>query len=208
MIQITRNRTPGLRTAVLLAVCGVSLWAQTPATAGTYRPLDSSERWKHYHGDTWRSGGFYGAVIATAIDAQLERNPPEWRRDAAGFGERIASWIGVFGIQEGIHHGGAAILGYDPGYLDCQCRGFLRRFGHAVQWSLVTKNSSGQRRPDLPAIAGAYGSGILATSWYPARYRPLSDGVRAGNEQMIFVVGINVVKEFAPELKQALRLGH
>ena len=209
---IAQHRTLGLRTAVLFAACGVSLYAQSgaanPPAPGNYQPLDSTGRWRHYLDDTWRSGGYYVAAVATAIDAQLERNPPEWRRDAAGFGARTASWIGVFGIQESIHHGGAAVLGYDPRYLPCQCRGFLRRSAHAVQWSLVTKNSSGQTRPDLPAIAGAYGSGILSTSWYPARYRPLSDGVRVGNEQMIFVVGINVIKEFAPELKRALRLRH
>ena len=53
---ITRHRTPGLRSAVLLAACGNSLWAQTgganPSTAGRYQPLDSTGRWQQYLDDT------------------------------------------------------------------------------------------------------------------------------------------------------------
>lgn len=197
------------RGVVLLAACGVSLCAQTggAASPGTYQPLDSSQRWRQYLDDTWRSVGFYGWAVATAVDAELEKNPPEWRRGLAGFGQQTASWIGVFGIQESIRQGGAAALGYDPRYLSCQCRGFFRRTGHAIKWSVVTRNSSGQTRLDLPTIAGAYGSGIIATAWYPAPHRPLADGLPAGHEQMLFVVGFNVISEFAPELKRVLRLG-
>ena len=99
-------------------------------------------------------------------------------------------------------------MGYDPRYLSCQCKGFFRRTGHAFKWSLVTKNESGRTRFDFPEIAGAYGSGMLSTYWYPDRYRPLADGVRSGNQQMIFVVAINVVKEFGPEIKRTFRFGH
>lgn len=209
LMSLMRHRSLGLSSVVLFAACGVSLWAQAGGVSspGRYQPLDASVRWHLYLDDTWRSVGFYGAAIAAGIDGQLEHNPPEWH-GVAGFGRQTASWIGIFGIQESIHQGGGAVLGYDPRYFACECRGFFRRTGHAVKWSLVTKNSSGQTRPDLPAIAGAYGSGIISTLWYPAPHRPLSDGVPAGHEQMIFVVGINVIKEFAPELKRALRFGH
>ena len=191
------------RLMFITLACAVSLCAQA-----AYQPLTPSERWQHYLDDTWSSGGFYVAALATAVDAQIERNPPEWRNNAVGFGQRTASWLGAFAIQETVHHGGAAALGYDPRYLPCACRGFLRRSGHALRWSLVTKDTSGKTRLDLPVLAGAYGSGIASTAWYPARFRPGSDGVRAGNEQMIFVVGINVIKEFAPELKRAVRWKH
>lgn len=187
----------------ITVACSALVCAQAQVV---YQPLDYRERWHQYLEDTWQSGGFYVAALATAANDQATRIPPEWRLDAAGFGERTASWIAIFGIQESIHHGGAAALGFDPRYLACQCRGFLRRSAHAVKWSVVTKNSSGQARPDLPVIAGAYGSGVVSTFWYPAPHKPLADGVTAGNQQMLFVAGINVIKEFAPELKRALRL--
>ena len=195
--------------AILMAAsaglaCGQNGGSGPPA----WQPLDSAGRWHQYLGDTWASPGFYAAALVTAADSQLSHDPPEWRLGSAGFAERTASWIGVFGIQETLHQAGAAAMGYDPRYLVCQCRGFFRRTGHALKWSLVTKNAAGETRPDIPIVAGAYGSGIVSTYWYPARYRPLSDGVRAGNEQMVFVVAINVIKEFGPELKRAFRPGH
>jgi hypothetical protein len=44
--------------------------------------------------------------------------------------------------------------------------------------------------------------------WYPRRYNPLSDGVRVGNQQAGFDLGINLIREFSPELKKAFRFGH
>jgi hypothetical protein len=202
-----------MRAVVLCAMWTACLWAQSggtaPAAPGAYKPLDSAARWRQYLDDTWRSEGFYLAIAATALDAQIEQDPPEWSRNPAGFGKRAASWAGIFGIQESIHHGGAALLGYDPRYLNCQCRGFFRRFGHGVKWSFVTKNSAGKVRPDLPVLLGAYGSVMIAGAWYPPPYRPLSrESLRAGNEQIYFVVGFNLISEYTPELKRILRLGH
>jgi hypothetical protein len=38
--------------------------------------------------------------------------------------------------------------------------------------------------------------------WYPSRYRPLTDGVRVGHQEMGFVIGLNLLDEFSPELKR------
>jgi hypothetical protein len=202
-----------LRLTVLSVVMSAHLIAQPaaspPATTGNYKPLDPTARWRQYLDDTWLSEWFYIGAVATAGYDQLHGTPEEWGGGMSGFGKRTASWVGVFGIQESLHHGGAAALGYDPRYLVCKCRGFFRRFGHAIEWSFVTKNSSGQVRPDFPVVAGAYGSVMIAGAWYPAPYRPLApEVIRAGNEQMIFVVGFNLLTEFTPEIKKALRFGH
>jgi len=196
-----------------LALCGLLLagagcWpasAQTgvpPAASDSYTPLSSSERWREYRDDTWLSPGFYAFALAAAADSQSVWDPPEWGQGAAAYARRSASWLGVFGVEETIHHGGAAALGYDPRYLRCGCKGFFRRSGHAIKWSFVTKNTAGQTRLDLPVLAGAYGGGMLSTYWYPSRYQPLKDGVRVGHQEMGFVVGLNLINEFGPELKR------
>jgi hypothetical protein len=175
----------------------------TPTTAPVpYKPLTGSERWRQYRDDTWLSPGFYIVALATAADSQYAWDPPEWGPGAAAYGRRSASWLGVFGIEETVHHGGAAALGYDPRYLRCGCKGFFRRSGHAIKWSFVTKNTAGRTRLDLPTLAGAYGGGMLSTYWYPSRYQPLTDGARIGHQEMGFVIGLNLINEFGPELKR------
>lgn len=148
---------------------------------------------------------FYTAALISAGYSQITKDPPEWRRGAPGFGRRTSSWLATFGIQETIHQGGAAILGYHPRYLSCGCNGFFHRTGHAIKWTFLTKNTSGQTRLDLPVIAGTYGAGMFSTYWYPARYQPLSDGVRTGNQQMALSIGVNFLREFEPDLKRVFK---
>jgi len=167
-----------------------------------YTPLNSSERWHEFWNDTFASPYFYAGALASSANSHIAYDPPEWRLGVAGYAERSAWWLGVFTIQETVHQGSAAMLGYDPRYLRCRCRGFLPRASHAFKWSLLTKNSSGKTRLDLPVLAGAYGGGMLAMYAYPDRYQPLKDGVRIGNQQMVFVVGFNLIDEFGPELKR------
>jgi len=46
---------------------------------------------------------------------------------------------------------------------------------------------------------------MISALWYPARYDPMKDGVRWGSQQMGFSVGINILKEFTPELKRLIK---
>ncbi|HEV3214782.1 MAG TPA: hypothetical protein VGZ27_03620 [Vicinamibacterales bacterium] len=189
--------------AIVLLTCAGCLPASAQTVAPTappasYAPLSGSERWRQYRDDTWLSPNFYVIALAAAADSQFARDPREWGRGAGAYGRRSASWLALSGIEESVHHGGAAALGYDPRYLRCGCKGFARRSAHAIKWSFVTKNTAGRTRLDLPTIAGAYAGGMLSMFWYPSRYRPLTDGVRLGHQDMGFVIGLNLLEEFMP----------
>jgi hypothetical protein len=182
------------------AVC-LPVFAQTP-----YQSITSEQRWHRYWEDTLLSPNIYLASVGSALVSQFENDPPEWRQGMAGFGRRTASQLGLHVIQETVHQGGSAMLGYDPRYRPCECKGLLRRSAHAIKWSFLTRNSSGDTRFDIPAMAGAYGGGMLSMSWYPHRFNPLTDGVRIGSQQVGLVVGMNVVREFMPDVKRKLKL--
>ncbi len=175
-----------------------------PASAQTapYKPLTGSERWRQYLDDTWLSPEFYIVALAAAANSQSAWDPPEWAQGAGAYGRRSASWLGVFAIEETVHHSSAAALGYDTRYLRCDCKGLLRRTGHAIKWSFLTKNTAGRTRLDIPTLAGAYGGGMLSMYWYPSRYHPLTDGVRVGHQELGFVIVENVIDEFGSELKR------
>jgi hypothetical protein len=202
--------TRALGVAAVMLLTSAGCW---PASAQTgdptapptpYVPLSRSERWRQYRDDTWLSPEFYVIALASAADSQFARDPLEWGQGAAAYGRRSASWLGLFGIEESVHQGGAAALGYDPRYLRCDCKGLARRSAHAVKWSFVTKNTAGRTRLDLPRIAGVYGGGMLSMLWYPSRYRPSTDGVRVGHQEMGFVIGLNLLDEFSPELRRVV----
>ncbi len=173
-----------------------------PAATVPYLSLTAHERWVRYANETVLSPGLYFASAGAALGGQLNNDPPEWRQGAKGYGKRAASALGQFAMQTTIHEGGAALLGYDPRYTRCTCSGFWPRSAHAIKMGFVTYNREGKLRFDLPAYAGAYGSGMLAQYWYPQRFNPLTDGVRAGTIQAGFHIGLGVLREFGPELRR------
>ena len=95
---------------------------------------------------------FYGAALVSAGYSQITKDPPEWQQGASGLARRTASWLAVYGIRETMHQGGEAILGYHPRYLSCDCSGFFPRTAHAIKWTFLTRNKSGETRLDLPVI--------------------------------------------------------
>jgi len=188
---------------VLALLAGLTpVHAQTPAA---WQPLSGDERWSNFRDTTMADPSFYTAALVSAGYSQITKAPPEWGEGALSYGRRTASSLAVYGIQETIHQGGAAILGYHPRYLSCECDGFFHRTAHAIKWTFLTRNTSGATRLDLPAIAGTYGAGMLSTYWYPARYQALSDGVRAGNQQMALSIGLSFLREFQPDLRRMLK---
>ena len=192
-----------LASYLLLLISG----AGAAECAEPYQPLSASERWKRYAMTTVASPGFYLSAAGSAIGAQWRDKPPEWEQGMTGYGKRAASQLGRFGIQATVHQGLSAAAGTDPRYLRCECKGFGPRFGHALKWTFLTKNREGQTRFDAPALAGYYGGGMLSMYWHPSRYDPLTDGVREGTQQVGFAMGINVLREFGPELKRWIRRG-
>jgi hypothetical protein len=193
-------------------LCVSAMQAQGPAaaddilTSANYKPLTGKERAAFFVSDTLLSPLTYVAAVAGGGIQQLNNAPPEWNQGAKGYAKRSASVLGMVLIQGAIDDGAAAVLGYEPRYIHCGCNGFLKRTGHAVVWSIITKNNAGANRLNLPAIAGAYGSGMLGTMWYPNRFDPLKDGVRLGTYQLPFIAGANWLREFSPDLKRAFHL--
>lgn len=174
-------------------------------TAPAWQPLNGEERWANFFDTTVTDPTFWGAAVISAGYSQITKAPPEWSQGVLGFGRRTGSRLATYGIQQTIHQGGDAMLGYDPRYLSCDCKGFWTRTGHAIKWSFLTKNNSGRTRIDLPSLAGTYGGGMLSTYWYPPRFNPLTDGVRNGNQQLGISVGLNVLREFEPDIKRIFK---
>jgi hypothetical protein len=166
------------------------------------QPLTGKERWNLFANETFQSPwpflvAFGGGAVYQAIDY-----PVEWKSGLKGFGRRTANQFGLDTIQNSIHDGGAAMLRYEPRYVPCGCKGGWHRAAYALEMSFLTYDQNGHKRLDLPQLAGAYGSGMLSTFWYPKRDSPLAQGVQMGHQQLGFEVGAHIFQEFSPELKR------
>lgn len=148
----------------------------------------------------------YYAVTAAATGELLAGEPVGWPKSFSGYTRRAGSQAAMLMFEEGVHEGGDAALGLDPRYFRCHCDGFLRRSGHALKMSFVAYDGEGHLHLDMPRLVGDYGGAMLVTSWYPSQYRASVQGVQMGHVQVALDGGINLLREFAPEMKRAF--GH
>jgi hypothetical protein len=171
------------------------------------KPLTTQDRVVLFWNDTYASPGAFAGLFAGAMVDQIRNVPVKWNADGNGYTRRFASEYGQLAARNVIHEGLAAATGLDPRYTVCKCEGVLHRSAHALQMTFTNYRKDGRLTLDMPQIAGAYGSGMVSTYWYPHRlYSPLVQGVQFGHEQMGEVFVGNLFQEFGPNIKQALHL--
>jgi hypothetical protein len=144
----------------------------------------------------------YYEAAAVAAGQLIVGEPEGWPRTVSGYAKRSGSQVALLAVEEGIHEGGDALLGLDPRYYHCRCSGVWHRTGHALKMTFVAYDANGNLHPDLPRLVGDYGGAMLVTTWYPSQYIARVQGVQMGHAQVGFDAGINILREFSPELKR------
>jgi hypothetical protein len=181
--------------------------AIAPVPDAPATPLSRQERLILFWNDTYASPGAFAGLSAGALVDQIRHTPAKWDGDGSGYTRRFASEYGQLATRNVIHEGLAGVTGLDPRYSACNCRGLGHRSAHALLMTFTTYRQDGRLTLDVPQIAGAYGSGMISTYWYPHhQYRPLVQGVQFGHEQMGEIMVGRLVQEFSPDLKRALHL--
>jgi hypothetical protein len=172
-----------------------------PGDSG-FVPLSAGRRSDRFFKEYLGSPFTYVAAAGAASGGQIGDDPKEWGRTWEGYGKRVGTTFAMFTIDTGVHEAGDAALGLDPRYFRCRCQGGLRRTWNALEMSFLAYDNAGRKHFDFPQLAGAYGSSMIVTTWYPAHYSPLVQGVQMGHQQVGLAVGVNMVREFSPELKR------
>jgi hypothetical protein len=184
-----------------------SIPSEPAKTETAPKPLTGKDRLILFWNESYASPGAFVGVSAGALVDQLRHTPAKWDEDGSGYTRRFASEYGQLATRNVIHDGLAGITGLDPRYIACKCNGTLRRSAHALKMTFTTYRQDGRLTLDVPQIAGAYGSGMISTYWYPHnQFSPLVQGVQFGHEQMGEILVGNLVHEFGPDMERHLHL--
>ena len=93
---------------------------------------------------------------ARMFSAGLDRargEPYQWGGGMSGYGRRYAARYGEFVAQNSFVAGGNALLGYEPRYDFCRCRGISPRTLHAISRNFVAYNRTERElRRQIPDI--------------------------------------------------------
>ena len=146
------------------------------------------------------------AGIGAAFDQWRDR-PSEWGEGGGALAERYASHIGQYLIQRSIMFPVQAIDHEDTRYFRSKRTSVRGRIGDAFLHTIWRHNDSGGMMPAYSEFLGDYGAAALSRAWWPQRYHTGSAVFVAGSDTVLVDAGINVLHEFAPDVKRWLHLG-
>jgi hypothetical protein len=181
-----------------------ALRVQDRVTVRGEETAESPTRLRLFLDDTILSPTLSPRLAFSAALDHRGRAPEAWGTGASGYGKRMAARAGLVMSQAGVHHATAAALDLDPrgDRSRCGCTHPLRRAGHALTRTFVTRDRRGRAVPNVPLVAGAAGGAAIARAWYPRTDGPGRDAAQLAAMTVVGQAGANLFREFAPDLKR------
>jgi len=175
--------------------------------AGDYVTLTGTQRYHLFLRQTFTTANPWLRTSISAGIADLQGRQHSWGGGVQGYGKRYASQYATYVIRNSFLSLGAWGLGHDTRYVPSPSHRVSSRIVHAVLQNFLTKNREGETVLNISRIASGYGAGMIATAWQP-NSKWSAQGLRAGNEQIIYGAVFNVGREFADEVGRLMKRLH
>jgi hypothetical protein len=140
----------------------------------------------------------YVLALGAGVIDQMLKMPGEWT-GSNQFAKRSGARLGSGFASDVIGHSVAAVLKHQVAYEPCECAGPWSRTKHAVGRGFATRHDDGHMVPNVSIFVAKFGAAGLANTWYPPSYTGV-DVVREGFAGIGINAGLNIAREFAPEL--------
>jgi hypothetical protein len=192
--------------------------AQSPPSAGSdtsvgsqptqWRKLTAKDKLRYDWRHLFDTEHLVYAGMGAGVD-QLRGRPPEWDDGWGGLGERYASHFGQYVIQRSIMFPVQVVEHEDTRYFPSKRKSLHGRFGDALLSTIRRYDDDGERMPAYSEFFGDYGAAAISRFvWWPRRFHNASAIFIAGSDTVLIDAGINVLHEFAPDVKRKLHLTH
>jgi hypothetical protein len=212
----------GLVLFVCVAICGVvSAQSNLPdgpkpsghqkfslfpalSSADNVRPMTAGEKFQLFAVNTVSPFQFLASAAIAGID-QADDRYPSWGQGGEGFGKRFAAsyadaatsnFFGTFLFPSVLHQ--------DPRYFRKGTGSFGSRLGYAVTRILVTRTDSGRSAANASLWLGATASGALSNVYYPRDQQTGANTAERIGINLGTTAGLNVAREFWPDVSRKL----
>jgi hypothetical protein len=169
-----------------------------------YLPLTNSEHLRLFLTDTFGAEPVAGSMARAELN-QLRDVPKEWGKGGAGFATRLGSGLGQHLVRQTMKFGAAKLLHEDTRYFRSNQTGFWKRLKYAVASSFLARHPSGRRGFSFASVGSTAGSSFLSRLWMPHTLATAGAGASSFGISIGVDVGINVLREFWPDLKRKFR---
>jgi hypothetical protein len=184
-----------------IGVLVIALFLAGVARSAEVDSHDSAGATKDYLQHTFSAQAAASAAAGAAVNQAVD-TPHEWGQGALGFGRRFASGFGKHIVHKTIQYPVAHLLHEEIHYHRSTKNGFGPRLKYALVGTVITRKTNTEKRTvAVGEISGALGSGLISRLWQPASTRSLASGFASGGITLGVDAGLNVVREFWPEIR-------
>jgi hypothetical protein len=170
-----------------------------------YQPLSKRQKFNVFLHHTYSPYTFAGAAFSAGL-AQATGAWYSYGGGMEGYGKR-------FGASLADSESGAlfgrflfpVLLHEDPRYLRSTSKDTMPRIGYALSRVLVTRDDRGNKRTNLSLILSSFASAGLGNTYYPRDERGLGDTAARAGSGLLNTAGMNVLREFWPDIKRRFK---
>jgi hypothetical protein len=168
-----------------------------------FAPQTRSERVGAYVTGTFGDKALAESAVQAGIGT-LRHSPKEWSGSITGFGPRMAANFAQHVVRGTLQHGAAALLHEDNRYRPATRKGFWKRSKYAVASTFLARHDNGRRGFAFSRIGSAAGASFIARAWLPRSIATVGAGASSFGLSIAADVGVNMLREFWPDLKHRL----
>jgi hypothetical protein len=168
-------------------------------TQEQFEPLTPKERLAVYAKDLFGPFHLLLAGVSAGV-TQLQDSPKEWGEGAQGFGIRYANYYGIALIGSVLQMGGEDLLHEDNLYYGSGEHGLWRRMKYAVKSSVLARSADGTQHFSVSQVGSTAAASFISRIWQPRSSDSAADGAKNFGISMATNAGINVVREFLPDV--------
>lgn len=201
----------GVRLLVFTFLVSGSAWAQAPgsdnAASGPsspqWRSLSVKEKLRYDVRHFFDLEHFVYAGMGAGID-QAREHPGQWGDGWGAFGARYGSHVGQYLVQRSVMAPIQAVDQEDTRFFRSKHTGYKGRFLDAILQTAWRHNDAGGMMPAYSEFLGDYTAAAVSRIWWPKRYHNVSSILVAGSDTVLVDAGVNLLHEFAPDVKRWL----
>jgi hypothetical protein len=154
--------------------------------------------------DTFDYSNFVFVAALAGID-MAGKAEPTFGQGAEGFGKYYWHTFADVGIENYMTEAVVPVVTKeDPRYYTMGKGGFFKRTGYAVTRLFITRANSGGRTFNLSEVVGAGVAAGISNAYYPTQNNQWVKTYQRWGTQVAFDGAFNVLKEFWPDVNQAI----
>lgn len=172
-------------------------------TRTDYSPLTSRERVRFY------AKGMFGPVMlftaaSSAAITQARDVPAAWGQGAEGYGQRFGNYLAKQAIQRTLRLGGEELFHEDNRYFSSGEHRIGSRIAYALKSSVLARDSEGRQHFSVSQVGSIAGASFISRTWQPSTNNSVKDGFASFGIGLGSNAGMNVLREFLPDLTRHL----